>query len=138
MHSRISILLMSVVVAVGLMPYAKATTSRTSHASPLEISEIDSLDIYIERLAFLESSGRESIIVLDTNGRLSKSCLQFQEATWEEQTRIHEISGSIMDCQLQKVLARKMLESDPRNARHWKNSTRRLGPPPLRQVPSAG
>ncbi len=101
------------------------------HASPLEISEPTPLDIYIERLAFLESSGRETIVILDSNKRLSKSCLQFQDATFEEQTKKYGLAGDIMDCNFQKHLAKAMLSDNPKNIRHWLGSSRVLGVPPV-------
>lgn len=101
-----------------------------SYASPLEITEPDSLDLYIERLAFLESSGREQVVILDSNKRYSRGCLQFQDATFHEQTKKYDLSGDIMDCLLQKRLAKAMLIDNPRSIRHWYHSGRRLGPPP--------
>lgn len=101
------------------------------HESPLVIEEFTPLDLYIERLAFLESSGRETIQRIDSNGKWSRGCLQFQDATWKEQSDKHGISGSPLNCATAKHLAKAMLSDNPKNTRHWFNATRKLGVPPL-------
>lgn len=113
------------------LPANAINRSPAAYDSPLIIEELDPLGLWLERLAFSESSGREHIVILDRNGLKSHSCLQFQIPTFEEQTAKYGLAGNIMDCAFQKQLARKMLESDPKSWRHWLGSTRKLGKPPV-------
>jgi len=95
----------------------------------------DVLGKWIERLVHQESSGRADIKILDVNDRYSYGCLQFQEATFVSYSKRYFGTSNLSklyDCQYQKQLARRMLEEDINNWRHWYNSTRKIGLPPLR------
>lgn len=99
----------------------------------------DELDIWIDRLAFMESSGKEDIIILDVNGRYSFGCLQFQERTWLSFQWLQDELGeeismdTIMDCPLQKRLVKRILVANPGLWTHWYTSVaiRGLGRPPV-------
>jgi hypothetical protein len=136
MRTRITILLVSVVV---LALATKATTARTSNEQILTITQPDALDIYIERLEFAESSGREDIVILDSNGKHSYGCLQFQESTWELYTKKYGGGKDIMDCAEQRRLAKNILLSERDGWRNWTNSVARIGRPPaqMRSLPEA-
>jgi len=76
---------------------------------------------------------------IDTNGYYSYSCLQFQLYTFIEyyerwkgvELTEDEAREIIADCELQKDLAKWMIEQNPQNWRHWYNSVvRGLGYPP--------
>ena len=118
------------------MPNAR--TAATVNAQTIDQETVNAvikdaqLAIWIDRLMMLESEGREDIVIVDTNGRLSKGCLQFQDATFNSYAKRYGIEGEIMNCGDQKKLATLMIQENPRNARHWYTSVfkRGLGPPP--------
>lgn len=129
MHTRIKTLLVSLVVIASLG--MNATTTRTTHETPLSISEPDALDLYIERLEFAESSGREDIVIIDTNGKKSYGCLQFQEETFARSAKKYHVDSPILDCAAQRFLAREILLHEPHGASNWATSVARIGGPPL-------
>jgi len=90
----------------------------------------ESLNNWIAKLVHQESSGKEDIVILDTNGRYSYGCLQFQRATFDHYSRLHGIKGDIMDCKIQKRLAFAMISNRYGNWEHWYNSTMKIGYPP--------
>jgi hypothetical protein len=116
-----------VTAAVILSAPRTLTTSKISHDSPLSISEPDALDLYIERLIFAESSGREDIVIIDTNGKKSYGCLQFQEETFRRYAKKFEVTADILDCSGQRYLAHQILRTDPGGWIHWKTSVNKLG-----------
>lgn len=98
----------------------------------------DALALYLESLAHdFECEGcPDRYRRIDSNGRYSYSCLQFQEATFVEQARKYRIEirspDAIYSCETQKLVARAMFEDNPRAAaRHWYTSiyVRGLGLP---------
>ena len=124
-------LLTAVLLTSVALPVNATNRTPEVHESPLVIEEFTPLDLYIERLAFLESSGRETIQIIDSNGKWSRGCLQFQDATFAEQTAKYDLAGDILDCTFQKQLTKAMLSDKPGNVRHWYHSSRKLGRPPL-------
>ena len=70
---------------------------------------------------------------MDTNNRYSYACLQFQEATFNSYSKRYGLEGDIYTCADQKIVARKMIEENPNNWRHWYTSVakRGLGKPPV-------
>lgn len=107
----------------------------------LGVMVVESPDIWgwIDKLAFCESGNRSDIVILDTNGRYSYGCLQFQEATFRQYVARYnmlphathdEVMNLIFNCDFQKKLAHKMLEENYKNWRHWYNcSTKKIGLP---------
>lgn len=70
---------------------------------------------------------------IDSNGKYSYGCLQFQEETWIEKIHEYKIKGDIYSCEDQKILARKMFEDKgAKTASHWYTSifVKELGLPP--------
>jgi hypothetical protein len=128
MRIRITILALSIGVIAWNILAPKLMTAATTNPYALQVSEPDQLDLYIERLAFAESSGREDITIVDTNGLKSYGCLMFQQATW---TRYAGRQADIMDCPLQKRIARKIL-LEHNGWKNWRNSARKIGLPPVR------
>lgn len=123
---------------VALLSSAIANPSNTQ-----EVAERapDALDTWLNKLVNKESEGREHIKILDHNNRFSYGCLQFQMETFIsyarhydllENTEDGEMENVIYDCNLQKKLARLMIEEDYGNWRHWYTSvtSRNLGYPP--------
>ncbi len=104
------------------------------------VSSYDSsIDRWLEKLIILESNGKENIKILDNNGKNSFGCLQFQKQTFKEfglkyglVSSADEINDLIYDCELQKELAKRMLEENYDNWRHWYTSVKvkNLGLPP--------
>jgi len=97
------------------------------------------LDAWIQDLILLESRGDASLKYLDSNGKYSYSCLQFQEATFKSESKRYGITGDIMDCEVQKKIAKAMIQDNWKNWRHWYTSVkvRGLGYPPQKPDDSA-
>ncbi len=100
-------------------------------------SRPDALDRYLERLAFeFECVGAcknvEEYKRLDSNGRYSYDCLQFQEQTWLSFARRYGVdpwkNGGIYQCENQLKVARLMFEDGVEAAaRHWYTSIYKRG-----------
>ena len=101
----------------------------------------DPLDVWIDKLRYeYETKGYSDEAVktfkhLDTNGRYSYGCLQFQEGTFRTYalaSAVSEWERTIYDCNLQKKISRQMILSDYSNWKHWRTSVERgLGLPPI-------
>lgn len=134
-------------VATGNLMFsglATATPASTLAMSPQPTSAIEQatpLDLWIEDLAQLESRGEEHIRILDVNGRYSYGCLQFQLDTFRRfgvkyglvtDGDNESLRALIYDCDLQKAIAKAMIQDNQANWRHWYTSVRskKLGPPP--------
>jgi hypothetical protein len=90
----------------------------------------------IEELAFCESSGRENIKILDTNGWYSHGCLQFQFPTFKQYCKRYgilpgatdeELLAKIGDCSIQKDLAYRIISESPDNWAHWAVCSKKIG-----------
>jgi hypothetical protein len=131
----IKIILVSSVLVAAAAIAAKTTTARRSHESPLIVTEATSLDLWIEKLAYLESRGREDVQIIDSNGKWSRGCLQFQDETWKRYTRKYGIEATILDCNAQKRLAKEILLHEREGWRNWFTSVsskgKGLGLPPI-------
>ena len=142
---------LSMVIAVAIVLPMELIPTRT-FATPLnELLEPQStpqtewqkaLKNWIENLVEYESNGSSTVKVLDWNGKYSYGCLQFQEQTFLGFTKglktlpnatDEEIMNFIYDCEYQKLLAFKMIETNYDNWRHWRYSVinRGLGLPPI-------
>ena len=106
------------------------------------------LDLWLEKLISLESNGKEHLKILDNNGEYSFGCLQFQKETFEEFGLKYklitpdadtEASNLLYDCNLQKEIAKKMIEDNYSNWQRWYTSviTRKLGLPPHQSIRNA-
>lgn len=99
------------------------------------------LDAWIDGLIKKESNGRNGLITLDVNGHYSYGCLQFQMPTFIAYGRKYGvITGEesnldtlVMNCNIQKAIAKKMILDDAANWRHWYTSValKNLGLPPV-------
>lgn len=114
------------------------------YATP-SLEQKSPLDRWIEKLVYLESEGKERFKVLDHNGYYSYGCLQFQMGTFEAYgsrygllAPVDDLDTLIYDCGLQKTIAKRMIEEDPGNWRHWYTSvmTKKLGFPPKENEPA--
>lgn len=104
-------------------------TALPVHESPLQVSEPDDLDLYIEELAFAESSGKEDVQIIDTNGKWSRGVLQFQDDTFIRYSNKYGVLGHILDPVLQKKLARLIL-LEKNGWKNWYTSVGKIGLPP--------
>ncbi len=117
--------------------YHQSSTAITFSTTSAE--KRDALDSWLKKLAYLESEDKNNAKVLDSNGLYSFGCLQFQMGTFRGfGFKYGLISGDddlysvIYDCSLQKQIAKKMIQENPFNWRHWYTSVkiRGLGLPP--------
>lgn len=103
------------------------------------------IDAWIDSLIQLESRGNDRIKILDVNGRYSYGCLQFQMDTfWRYGTKYNILTNAdednlgtlIYNCDIQKTIAKAMIDENRSNWRHWYTSVtkKKLGPPPLEAV----
>jgi len=122
----------------GIIPFLTELASQVKNERNLPIPDTrdQSLVAQIEDLAFCESSGREDIKIVDTNGWYSYSCLQFQFPTFKQYVRRYgllpdatdeELMNMIGDCEFQKELAYRMISEDSGNWSHWVRCSERLG-----------
>lgn len=75
---------------------------------------------WVDKLAHAESGGNEKQKpILDTNNKYSYGCLMFQEQTFKSYAKKHNVKGDINDCDVQKELALRMLQSNTNTWRHW-------------------
>lgn len=101
------------------------------------------LDSWLKKLVYLESNGVSDIKILDHNGLHSFGCLQFQLYTFQAYGARYgllspgdDIEKLIYDCNLQKEIARRMINENPENWRNWYTSVtvKGLGLPPKEKV----
>lgn len=120
---------------IVVKPTQATAPTQISILSPEAISYETSINQWLDSLVNQESSGNARIVVLDVNGRYSYGCLQFQRATWDAYRDAYGITeDDIFNCNLQRKLARLMIEDDPSAWRHWWNSVTKYGvgkPPKL-------
>lgn len=93
--------------------------------------EIPPLDLYLDNLEKFECPNcGPRYKRVDSNGKYSYGCLQFQSATWREMVRKHdpdskrkddeEIHSRIYECKYQKQIAGAMFKENPKKASfHW-------------------
>jgi hypothetical protein len=107
--------------------------------SPLKVNETSPLDLWLEKLVMKESQGRDRIKILDVNGKYSYGCLQFQEGTFRNFGQKYglvaagvNLESVIYDCNLQKAIAKNMIQDDYFLWQSWYTSVivRDLGLPP--------
>ncbi len=127
------ILTTALVLTLLASPVNARNTTPEVHERIFSATDTSSLDLYIERLAYRESEGRESVQIIDSNGKWSRGCLQFQDETFlRYAAKFHE-DADIMDCAAQKRLARKILLTERNGWKHWYTSValKGLGHPPI-------
>lgn len=127
------------VASVVPIPYSEA---HKVEAPIIEEPIKDDLDLWIDELVEYECPDcPDNFRIIDTNNRYSYSCLQFQEETFKgyirrydlfPETEDHELMNLIYHCDIQKKLAKLMIQENPKNWQHWYTSVaiRGLGIPP--------
>lgn len=83
--------------------------------------------MWVEELVLYESNGNEDVVIVDSNGKLSSGCLQYQQATFDSMLKEFNLEGDIMDCELQKQITFLLMMEDYKNARHWYTSVYKRG-----------
>ncbi len=117
------------------------TPEITPKATPvvLKVTEPSALDLWLEQLIQKESHGRTHVKILDVNGKYSYGCLQFQEWTFRAFGEKYGLvkPGAVLepliyDCELQKAIAKHMIQNDYKLWQSWYTSVveRDLGFPP--------
>lgn len=105
----------------------------------LKVKEASALDLWLEKLAEVESHGRDRIKILDVNGKFSYGCLQFQEWTFRNYGQKYGVlkdaadwESKIYDCSVQKLIAKNMIRDNYVLWQSWYTSVviRDLGLPP--------
>jgi len=125
--------------AITIASYIAPSSVEASAPGNLVVSTPSPLDVWLDRLAYQESHGRENIKILDVNDQYSYGCLQFQEGTFRKYGMKYglisedaSIESIIYDCGLQKKIAKFMLSEDYSNWRAWYTSSKTaiVGLPP--------
>jgi hypothetical protein len=124
---------------------AASTTPTVEKATPvltmqvISVKEASQLDLWLEKLAQVESNGRERIKILDVNNKYSYGCLQFQEGTFRNYgvkyglvAKNANLESVIYDCTLQKQIAKRMIQENHILWQSWYTSVvqKNLGLPP--------
>lgn len=132
----------------ALCCHAQEPESATSAAEPADQAQTvsaeeappDTLEIWLDKLAFAESGNRARLVHRDRDGQLYYGCLQFHAKTFRTYARrFHllrqnsraEMMKRIYDCDFQKHLAALMIRNDPDNWKHWRRTVEKVvGMPP--------
>jgi len=134
------ILMLGLILAATLLTEPDLTPNINNNHTKNENVE-DEMDHWLSKLARFEYPGAEKYFKrLDSNGKFSYGCLQFQAATFVGMAQKYGVSkafgdaSAIYDCGIQKEIARAMFEDDATAAaHHWYTSiyVKGLGLPPV-------
>lgn len=119
-----------------LLPTAQAGAPAVSepYVNPEQPKDA-TIQLKVEKLIECESGGK-NVVILDTNGLHSYGILQFQKATFISYMKRYalapraeqkELENFLQDSEIQRELAYRMLEEDPKNVRHWYNCAKAKG-----------
>ena len=98
----------------------------------------DSLDLWLDKLAFCESGGSTTIDIIDSNKQLSRGPFMFQDNTFIPavkklnllpEAEDKEILNFVYDYKFTKKVARILIENG--EDWRWKNCVRKIGNPPI-------
>jgi len=128
------------------MPNATASpaTTYSQNNTVVAFESLSPLNHWLDKLIDLESEGKSNLKVLDLNGLYSFGCLQFQMGTFEEYGMKYgllsegdDLKKLIYNCDLQKEIAKRIIQENPGNWRKWYTSVivRGLGLPPKEKKP---
>jgi hypothetical protein len=133
------ILMLGIILAAIQLTEPDITSNITNNPILNENVE-DEMDHWLSKLARFEYPGDEPYFKrLDSNGKYSYGCLQFQAQTFTGMAQKYNITkalgsaSAIYDCSIQKEIARAMFEDDATAAsHHWYTSiyVKGLGMPP--------
>lgn len=83
------------------------------------------LRAWMVKLAERESSGNCSVVIVDTNGRLSTGKYMYQNATWLSMGKKYGLPTTlenIKDCELQDEVTYQVLKNETRGHMNWRCS----------------
>lgn len=128
------------VVVSAVVGFALFGTNLTQATAPTQISVYSkaqlSYDIqinqWLDKLETQESGGKANLDHLDTNGKYSRGCYQFQDSTFARYSALLDVSGSVYDCAFSRHLTRLIVENDYSAWSNWSNSVKVIGKPPHR------
>lgn len=131
-------ILITIVATVCFIFIAKKQTSKKDVISEVESEpyserKIDALDKWINKASEIEYGHKKEFRILDSNNRYSYGCMRFQADTFVEESMKNNMYGNISDCEFQKSLAKSMILKNHKDWRHWYNTTKKIGKPPLPQ-----
>lgn len=121
---------MTIGIVVGSYTYGTAY-AESPKLSNEELYNI-ALQQWVDKVIEKESQGRWDIVIVDTNGKLSKGCLQFQDGTWKSYTKKYGIDGSPLNCDTAKKVAIAMINDNHNLWKSWYTTVvkKRVGLPP--------
>lgn len=121
---------MTIGIVVGSYTYGTAY-AESPQLSSGELYNL-ALQQWVNKVIEKESQGRWDIVIVDTNGKLSKGCLQFQDGTWKSYTKKYGIDGSPLNCDTAKKVAIAMINDNHNLWKSWYTTVvkKRVGLPP--------
>ena len=130
------IIAIMVIIAVLISPYSLVAPALGAKAAaaladkPVMVLVKDQYDIWIDKLVICESSGKETAVNWNDKGSPSYGLLQYKVGTFVFYAKrynlfpyaeTNEYFNFIYDGDIQRMLAKKMLQEDFDNWRHWTN-----------------
>lgn len=108
-----------IVIGIVIVNYTYGTAyAESPQLSSEELYNI-ALERWVDNVIEKESQGRWDIVVVDSNGKLSKGCLQFQDGTWKSYTKKYGIDGSPLNCETAKKVAVAMINDNHNLWKSW-------------------
>ncbi len=108
-----------IVIGIVIVNYTYGTAyAESPKLSNEELYNI-ALERWVDKVIEKESQGRWDVVIVDTNGKLSSGCLQFQHGTWNSYTKKYGISGSPLNCDTSKKVAIAMIKDNHNLWRSW-------------------
>lgn len=102
---------------------ANKDSEKINKTAPKKVLLVEDI---LNSLSYCESRNRDNFRILDTNGKYSYSCFQFQEATFHRYGNLYNLPHeNIYSCKEQREIARKMIEDKLYS--HWKNCMKKIG-----------
>jgi hypothetical protein len=115
----------------------KSTVPVDNKVETVEIQK-DSLDLWLDKLAFCESGGSTTIEIIDSNKQFSRGAFMFQDNTFIPavkklnllpEAEDKEILNFVYDYEFAKKVARILIKNG--EDWRWKNCVRKIGKPPI-------
>jgi hypothetical protein len=118
------------------MTIASGSVTKIQAEAPMLSKEVlydKAMEQWLDRLEKDESGGNRMRVILDVNNKYSYGCLQFQMETFIAQSKKFGIKGEMMDCNVQRTIAKAMIKNDYKAWRNWYNSVTKkaAGYPPV-------
>ena len=125
----------TLILVLGLLTTTLTYGTATAESPQLSSEELYELELdnWINKVINEESHGRWDVEIIDTNGKHSRGCLQFQDATWRSYTKKYSIDGSPLNCETAKKVAKAMIKDNYGLWRSWWTTVvkKGVGKPPV-------